>query len=135
MHEWKYQEAAAERLSPGAVQRLRARFAAVLHGDSTVPSDYRRGDAGAVRSVDPPRSAQAAVAVQDTDRRQKPTVGTGWSQSDKLASLWRAAVAESQSRCESALRERSNGNAPAVPPQQPRTRGACFLMMEGLLPL
>ena len=130
MHEWKYQEAAAERLSPGAVQRLRARFAAVLHGDGTVTSDYRRGDAGAVRSVDLPRSAQAAVAVQDTDRRQKPTVGTGWSQSDKLASLWRAAVAESQSRCEPALRERGSGNAPAVPPQ-PRTRGSDCSGEEG----
>jgi len=103
MHEWKYQEAAAERLSPGAVQRLRARFAAVLHGDGTVPSDGRRGGAGAARSVE-----------------------TGWLQSDKLESLWREAVAESQSqsRYEGGLWERGSGNAPHVPQPQPRRRDA-----------
>ena len=101
MHEWKYQEAAAERLSPGAVQRLRARFAAVMHGDGTVPSDGRRGGAGASRTQE-----------------------SGWLQSDKLESLWRAAVAESQPRYEGVLRERGSGNAPHVRPPQPRRRGS-----------
>ena len=120
MHEWKYQEAAAERLSPGAVQRLRARFAAVLHGDLPVSCGHEattwadRGGSRLRAAPAPPRRPSDGTVPSPVAR----------AQSDKLESLWRAAVAESQPRYEGVLRERGSGNASHVPPPQPRRRGS-----------
>ena len=110
MHEWKYQEAAAEQLSPGAVRRLRARFVAVLrtiqtHGDGAVPSNGQRSGAGITRG-DPPRSAPVAAS--------RCTQETGWLQP----------AAESQPRSKGVLRERRSGNAPHVPPPPSRSCGS-----------